>query len=149
MQIDGNDKPLVNVGGNIDAGTDEKDLGAMTIKGEIVDPKCYFGVMKPGQGKPHKDCAIRCILGGIPPVLKVTDENGRNNYYLITGENGERMNEAVKDFVAEPVSVTARAVRHDDWVVLYTKKENMIPISKRDIVSGSGAALACLTSCTK
>ncbi|MDX2047978.1 MAG: hypothetical protein SFU87_14400 [Chitinophagaceae bacterium] len=149
MQIDSNDKPLVNVGGNIDADTDEKDLGAMTIKGEIVDPKCYFGVMKPGQGKPHKDCAIRCILGGIPPVLKVTDENGRDNYYLITGENGEKMNESVKDFVAEPVSVTARAVRHDDWVILYTREENISPVSKRDIVTGSGVAIACLTSCTK
>ena len=47
----------------------------MDVKGEIVDPKCFFGVMKPGEGKPHKDCAIRCILGGIPPVLKVTDES--------------------------------------------------------------------------
>lgn len=45
--------------------------------GEILDPKCYFGVMKPGEGKIHKSCAIRCISGGIPPVLRVKDD-----YYI-------------------------------------------------------------------
>ncbi|MES1223461.1 MAG: hypothetical protein ABUT20_48645, partial [Bacteroidota bacterium] len=105
MQIDVNDSFLVNAGGEADGFLlpDSKDMGELTLKGEIVDPKCFFGVMKPGQGKPHKDCAIRCILGGIPPVLKVADEKGNQNYYLVVGPNGERMNEAVKDFVAEPV----------------------------------------------
>jgi hypothetical protein len=29
----------------------------MTLTGEIVDSKCYLGVMNPGQGKVHRDCA--------------------------------------------------------------------------------------------
>jgi hypothetical protein len=128
MQIDGNDKPVVQIGKNADTSLLPalENLGEMQIKGEIIDPKCYFGVMKPGQGKPHKDCATRCILGGIAPVLRVTNDEGATNYYLIVGAHGERMNEAVKDFVAEPVTLHARAVRYDDWIVLYVNAVNGI-----------------------
>src|SRR6266498_5337525 len=127
IQIDANDKPLLNVAANKGSAnllSETKDLGTMNVKGEIVDPKCFFGVMKPGEGKSHKDCAIRCMLGGMPPVLKVTDEEGKQNYYLIVGSNGEKMNKAVKDFVASPVELHAKAVVYDDWVVLYVNAEN-------------------------
>ena len=69
MQVDKNDDPLVNVSNITNKlPSIETDKGEVNLKGEIIDPKCYFGVMKPGEGKVHKDCAIRCILGGIPPV---------------------------------------------------------------------------------
>jgi len=126
MQIDENDKPLMNVAENKNGDTPKtKELGTLNLKGEIVDPKCFFGVMKPGEGKPHKDCAIRCILGGMPPVLKVEDESGKENYYLIVGANGEKMNEAVKDYVASPVELHAKAVEYDDWIVLYTDPDDI------------------------
>jgi hypothetical protein len=95
------------------------------VKGEIVDPKCFFGVMKPGEGKPHKDCAIRCILGGMPPVLKVMDNEGKQNYYLIVGPHGEKMNEAVRNYVAIPVTIHANAVQYDDWTVLYVQNNGI------------------------
>jgi hypothetical protein len=148
MQIDANDHFLVRAEeepGN--SGLPKTmDLGEQTIKGEIVDPKCFFGVMKPGEGKPHKDCAIRCILGGIPPVLKVTDEYGKQNYYILVGPNGEQINEIVKDFVAEPVSVSARVKKCDDWIILYVHDKGLERYSyleehfKNDITSCS---LAC------
>ena len=122
LQIDANDKPLTSIQKapvSTSPSASPKELGNLDIKGEIIDPKCYFGVMKPGEGKPHKDCAIRCISGGIPPVFKVTDAEGRENYYLLVGKNGEKLNAAVRDFVAEPVKIHARAVLYDDWVVLY------------------------------
>jgi len=40
---------------------EERDLGVVEWMGEIVDTKCYFGVMNPGRGKVHRDCAARCI----------------------------------------------------------------------------------------
>jgi hypothetical protein len=125
MQVDANDEPLVNVStANENITSKINDLGMLDVKGEIVDPKCFFGVMKPGEGKPHKDCAIRCILGGMPPVLKVEDNNGNQNYYLLVGANGEKINEAVKDFVALPVTLHAKAIQYDDWIVLYVNPEN-------------------------
>ena len=45
------------------------DLGTATLTGEIVDSKCYLGVMNPGRGKVHRDCAARCLSGGIPPAF--------------------------------------------------------------------------------
>ncbi len=127
MQVDSNDHYLISIGDEAGASLlpDVKNIGELTLSGEIVDPKCFFGVMKPGHGKPHKDCAIRCISGGIPPVLRVTDDAGNENYYLIVGPNGEKMNEAVKDFVAEPVSLHAKVARYDDWIILYVQQNSL------------------------
>jgi hypothetical protein len=147
MQVDANDKPLLNVAENGSEGTASvKDLGTMDVKGEIVDPKCFFGVMKPGEGKPHKDCAIRCILGGMPPVLKVTDDEGKQNYYLIVGANGEKMNKAVKDFVASPVELRAKAVQYDDWIVLYTNPNDITHYSYLHEHFGNMYA-SCVSAC--
>lgn len=41
----------------------------VTLAGELVDTKCYFGVMRPATGKVHRACAIRCLSGGVPPGL--------------------------------------------------------------------------------
>jgi len=99
-----------------------KDLGTVELTGEVIDPKCYFGVMKPGHGKPHQDCAIRCIAGGMSPVFYVRNEKGEAGYYLIVDENGKKMNDDLKDYIAEPISLKAKAVQYDDWVVLYVNK---------------------------
>jgi hypothetical protein len=151
VQVDGNDKPLISIGQTADQSLTPvlKELGNIKVRGEVIDPKCFFGVMKPGYGKVHKDCAIRCISGGIPPVLKVQDENGKANFYLIAGANGEKMNEAVKDFVAEPVEIEARAVQQDDWIILYTGKEKMQHISRRALSCPGLETIACATACVK
>jgi len=152
MQIDAADKSLVSI--NKTTGEKilpvQKVLGEQTILGEIVDPKCFFGVMKPGEGKPHKDCAIRCISGGIPPVLKVTNDEGEANYYLIIGPHGEKMNEAVKEFVATPVAIKAKVVAYDDWVILYvSNRQGIAPIARRQLVKRGSQAISCIASCIK
>jgi hypothetical protein len=149
LQIDKNDNPIINIGPGSTAQLQQKDLGIQTIRGEIIDPKCYFGVMKPGEGKVHRDCAIRCILGGIPPVLHVQNAKGESNYYLIVGPNGEKMNKAVQDVVAEPVSIEARVVQQDDWIILYTGKENIKRISYTQLRDLNAKIIACTTNCIK
>ena len=49
--------------------TAPEDLGPITITGEIVDLKCHLGVMNPGNGHLHRDCAARCLSGGLPGGL--------------------------------------------------------------------------------
>ena len=68
------------------------DLGVATLKGEIVDPKCFFGAMKPGHGLTHKQCAMRCISGGIAPVLVAQDAQGNWLPYVLTGSDGKPCN---------------------------------------------------------
>ena len=41
-------------------------LGSFTLRGEIIDSKCYFGTMRPGNTAVHRMCAVRCIDGGVP-----------------------------------------------------------------------------------
>lgn len=95
-----------------------QDLGELTLRGEIVDSKCYLGVMKPGNLKPHKSCAIRCISGGIPPVFLVRDREGQALYLLLEGADGRAVNAEVLPFVAEPLEITGRVERRDDLLVL-------------------------------
>jgi hypothetical protein len=59
------------------------------------------------------------------PVFWVRNGQGEANYYLILDEHGKKMNEALKDHIAEPVSLTAKAVQYDDWIILYTNKESI------------------------
>jgi hypothetical protein len=77
-------------------------LGSVTLTGEIVDTKCHFGVMNPGSGKVHRDCAARCISGGIPPGFLVRDAEGKLHTMLLTGVTGKD----ILDFVAEPVTIS-------------------------------------------
>jgi hypothetical protein len=99
-----------------DGGTVE--LGRRTLRGEIVDSKCFFGVMKPGRGKPHRACAARCISGGIPPVLRVEAASGEFRHFLLVDEEGGAVNTRVLDLVAEPVEITGRVRREGDLLIL-------------------------------
>lgn len=93
-------------------------IGEVTIKGEIIDPKCYLGAMNPGEGKPHRSCAIRCISGGIMPMITYT-ENNQKKYAVLLGENGEKINNQVLDFVAEPIEITGVLYKYENWNYVY------------------------------
>lgn len=96
----------------------EDDLGEVTLAGEIVDSKCYAGRMRPGVGHGHRACAQLCILGGIPPVLVTTGDEGRETHYVLASRDGGRLNDAAAPFAAEPVSVRGRLVRRGDLLEL-------------------------------
>ena len=151
LQVSKEEDPVINIGKDADVSLmqGQTELGIQTIRGEIIDHKCYFGVMKPGEGKVHRDCAIRCILGGIPPVLKVMNEKGEKNYYLLVGPNGEKMNEVVQDYVAEPVEMEARVVQQDDWVILYVKDKSIKRISAISLYKSQSQIASCVSSCMK
>lgn len=93
-------------------------LGQQTLVGEIVDSKCYLGVMNPGQLTTHRACAIRCISGGIPPVLLVRQINGPALYFLLVSRDGKPVNKQVLNLVAEPVSITGEVERQGDLLIL-------------------------------
>ncbi|MCK6691200.1 MAG: hypothetical protein L6Q97_03755 [Thermoanaerobaculia bacterium] len=115
---------------------ENQPLGAVTLRGEITDPKCMLGVMKPGEGKPHRDCAVRCIAGGIPPVLKVTNTAGETEYYLLAGQKGEALNDCLSDFVADGVQVRGQLEQHGDWLVLYADPATLRRINKGALGAG-------------
>ena len=93
--------------------------GEITVQGEIVDSKCHLGVMNPGRFKPHRACAIQCIKGGIPPILVAQTADGRLAHYLMVGPEGAPINDAVLDYVAEPVEVSGVFRTVGDRKVIY------------------------------
>lgn len=98
--------------------------------GEILDPKCYFGVMKPAEGKIHKSCAIRCISGGIPPVFRVKKENAPHEYFVLLGANGEKVNREILQHVAEPVQIKGKRTRQNGWNIIYADPQAILQVDK-------------------
>lgn len=97
----------------------EEDLGRVRLAGEIVDGKCYLGVMNPGEGKVHRDCAARCIAGGAPPLLAVAGGLPRGRLVSLAGSRGESIHAELLDFVAEPVTIEGELIRHGDRYSLH------------------------------
>lgn len=93
-------------------------MGPVTLRGEIIDPKCYAGAMKPGEGKTHKECATLCIAGGIPPMFVTRDGAGRRSYCLLTNPAGEALDDRILPFVADAVEIDGVLERRDDLPVL-------------------------------
>ena len=94
------------------------ELGRKTLVGEIVDSKCFLGVMNPGQLAPHRACAIRCISGGCPPILLVRPKDGPPAFLLLVSARGEPVNKQVLDLVALPVSITGDVERQGELLIL-------------------------------
>ena len=93
-------------------------LGEQTLVGEIVDSKCYLGVMNPGRLAPHRACAIRCISGGIPPLFLVRQKDGSALHLLLVASDGRPVNKEVLDLVALPVEITGEVFRQGELLVL-------------------------------
>ena len=82
--------------------------GPVTLKGEIVDCGCYLS--KGAKGEDHKECAQKCISGGMPMGLLTGD----NRFYLLTvdHQNADPYNKC-KDLVATMVEITGKTyTRH-------------------------------------
>lgn len=120
------DEKVTLVGKSISETPSKSVISKMILQGEIIDPKCYFGVMKPGKGKIHRSCAVRCISGGIPPVLASTDNNNMSQYFLLTDLKGRPINKDVLPFIGQPSEIKGTVVKMEDW---YLFKINIDDIS--------------------
>jgi hypothetical protein len=100
-------------------GNSVRDVGSVSLPGEIVDSKCYVGVMNPGKGKVHRDCAVRCISGGIPPALLSSDDHGLARIYLLTTLAGGPIQPgSILSKVGEPVRVNGNLVSEGDVLTI-------------------------------
>ncbi len=95
-----------------------QSLGEVDLVGEIVDSKCYLGVMKPGRRKTHRECAVRCLSGGVPALFVVEDEWGATRQFFLTSATGKPIIAAILDLVAERVRIRGRIESFDDLPVL-------------------------------
>jgi hypothetical protein len=85
----------------------------VTLTGQIVDSKCFLGVMNPGEGTVHRDCAGLCLRGGIPPMLLVRDERGDESLVLLVGDDGRAIGPELAQMAGLAVRVRGRLTRDD------------------------------------
>src|SRR5882724_4928144 len=92
-----------------------KTLGVFELEGEIVDGKCYLGVMNPGSGKVHRDCAARCLSGGVPVLFATNDFRGDPAVFQLTDSNQKPLPKAAfLDHVGQPVRLKGTVVENGD-----------------------------------
>jgi hypothetical protein len=83
-------------------------IRTVTVAGELVDSKCHLGVMKPGEGPLHRDCAVRCLLGAVPPMIS---ERGTTARYALLHEDGRPFLSDFSALAGRPLSVRGTLVR--------------------------------------
>jgi hypothetical protein len=105
------------------------ELETLELTGEIVDDKCYFGVMNPGSGKVHRDCAALCLSGGIPPSFVTNDLHGAPASLVLTDSSGHALaKDAFFKVIGQPVRVRGKVMRSGDAYYLETSGEEIVSI---------------------
>ena len=89
---------------------------AVVVRGEIVDSKCYLGVMNPGERTVHRDCATRCLAGGVTPMFAYQDAAGSHLALLLASRIEPTM-------IGRPVTVSGRLSGSEEALVLTLSDE--------------------------
>jgi hypothetical protein len=102
----------------------------VTLRGEIVDSKCFLGVMNPGEGTVHRDCARVCLRGGIPPMLLVRGAAGEEALMLLVDATGAPIGRQLADRAGRAVEVRGRVTRDGDVLVLATTPAQVVRLGR-------------------
>lgn len=89
------------------------DLGSFRLDGEIVDSKCYLGVMNPGLGRSHRGCAARCLSGGMTPLFAARNLEGAAVELIMVNERMEPL-PPLDRVAGRPLTLTGRVLRQGD-----------------------------------
>jgi len=113
-------KGSISVAGSAEAPpAAEKMLGVFELNGEIVDGKCYLGVMNPGSGKVHRDCAARCLSGGVPILFATNNFRGEPAVLQLMDSGRKPLPKAAfLEHVGQPVRIKGTVLENDDTLVL-------------------------------
>ena len=94
-----------------------------------MDSKCYLGVMNPGSGKVHRDCAVRCISGGIPPIFVTNNFNGSPAILLLTDLHQKPLpKESFLKLVPQPVRIRGKVIKTGETLYLKTEPSAISPL---------------------
>ena len=114
---------LVGIGSGERALEPLQSGGVVNVIGEIVDSKCHLGVMRPGEGPTHRDCAVRCLLGRIPPMFVPRDRGDLERVPLVA-DSGEPFADA-DTFAGRRVLIRGE--------VLQRGTQKFLAVERRDI----------------
>ncbi|MEM9740198.1 MAG: hypothetical protein AAF829_10040 [Pseudomonadota bacterium] len=117
--VDGMDWMVEDTGGEVGALAFPvpEPVTDVSLQGEILDSKCWFGAMRPSEGKVHKSCASLCIRGGIPPAFYVKDRADQAALLIMT-DAGAAHGTDLLEFIADPVAISGSVKRFGDLLLL-------------------------------
>ncbi|CAI8354922.1 MAG: Uncharacterised protein [Polaribacter sejongensis] len=90
--------------------------------------------MKPGKGKIHRSCAVRCISGGIPPVLATTDKNNISHYFLITDMKGNPIHNDILPYIGKPSKIKGIVEKMEDWYLIKINISDILELNKKSTI---------------
>ncbi len=102
-------------------------LGNRELLGEIADSKCYLGAMKPGIGLIHRECAERCVRGGIPPALVVHDDRGQAAMLILCGPDLRPLNEQLAAYAGDIVTLKGDITRQGTLLLMIVNPDQISP----------------------
>lgn len=102
---------------------DDGRLGEITLKGEIVDSKCYLGVMNPGLSRPIGPARSTAFKEEFRRSYCCAIEQGEPATCCWSGRDGTALNADILDLVAEPVRVTGLLKRRGEQLILVVDRE--------------------------
>jgi hypothetical protein len=73
-----------------------------------VDGKCYLGVMNPGEGAVHRDCARACLRGGLPALFAVRTRDGGERLIMLVSASGGPASTDLADLAGTPITLRGR-----------------------------------------
>jgi hypothetical protein len=103
--------------------------GRVRLRGEIVDSKCFLGVMVPGAGTTHRDCASLCLRGGIPPALFVHEADGTSSLLLLVGPE-PHLRERATALAGEPVELTGTIEQRGGWRAVVSNPDDWRQVAR-------------------
>jgi hypothetical protein len=113
--------PAPEVGAASAPATTMIDRGPVTLIGEILDAKCWFGAMRPGYGKTHKSCAALCARGGLPLAFcQLASCGDAREAPLFLDQDGRAFGREILPLVADPIVVEGRLIQVADVLQLRT-----------------------------
>lgn len=105
------------------------------LSGEIMDAKCYLGVMNPGESTVHRDCAALCIRGGLPALFVARDGGGSEIGLLLVDEGGRAMADLLPPLVGLPLTLEGELVEAGGGFA-------ELRVSRRDLAARTAARAA-------
>jgi len=98
----------------------------VTLAGELVDTKCWSGVMRPATGKVHRGCAVRCLSGGVPPGLMVRDDHGNASVVILAGGGDDEQWEFDPEWAARILEVRGKLKMRNGIPFLHVESAKLL-----------------------
>jgi len=123
LELAGPDRFEVISDPNPVAAPESEVAGVATLIGQLVDTKCYLGVMNPGEGKVHRGCAAECLRGGVQPGLLVRAEDGAGRVVLIDATPG-----AINpEWAGRTLAITGTVQKTGELETIHTDTVRLVP----------------------